>query len=133
MHRPPYRLALSAVIACTLLALGHPVAAAPTCSELPELNLGQEPDWLNSCTVEIQCDEGGSVSCSSTSNVCSSQGDCVYCDGYRQGCCPDTQACLDQCLAEYFACAQNCGCCIGSPCQQQCRQQRAACESFCLS
>lgn len=131
----PCRLTLFALAACTLLALGAPAVAAPACSdELPELNLGQEPDWLdNTCIVTIQCQEGGSVSCSSTSNECSSQGDCVFCDGVRRDCCPDTQACLDQCAAQFFDCFFGCGCCVGSPCKMQCRDERTWCENACLS
>jgi hypothetical protein len=135
MRLAPCRLALFALAACTLLAVGTPAAAAPACSdELPELALGQNPDWLdNTCTVEIQCQEGGTVSCSSTNNVCSSQGDCVYCDGVRKACCPDTQACLDQCTAEFQACWSACGFGdIGSACKQECRDQRTACENACF-
>lgn len=92
---------------------------------------GAEIIWLgNTCTVTIQCAEGGSVSCSSANNNCTTSGDCAICDGIQDPskCCPN--ACLDLCLDFFVDCISACPPGIG-PCNIQCRNERQACEAQC--
>lgn len=126
MHK---RLAIVCLGVLSVLALGAGVVLA----EAPQPGPFTQPDLESVCTVTIDCDGGGQVSCTSQSNSCSTQGDCVYCDSVRKGCCPDTQGCLDSCFDVYLACLRDCGPFVpGGTCHQDCYADRLLCEQWCI-
>jgi hypothetical protein len=95
---------------------------------------GDETAFETTCTVTIDCDAGGQVSCTSTNNNCTTQGECVYCDNQRSACCPDTQACIDNCFDIFMACFRACGPFVpGDTCHQDCYDERMWCEDWCIN
>jgi hypothetical protein len=118
-----------AVVSMLLLGVGAAMAdcAAPGTSS-------EDLAFETVCTVTIDCDGGGQVSCESQNNSCTTQGECVYCDGVRKACCADTQACLDSCLDLFLACFRACGPFVpGDTCHQDCIDERILCEGWCIN
>lgn len=137
MHLSSCRYALLAVVCCAVLTTVLPVSAAPACSEAPQLDFEQELAWANSCTVQLDCDAvpghpAFTISCTSSGGNCSTQGDCVVCDGVQQSCCDEVGDCLSQCHGQYLVCFSNCPPPLGSPCHQACRNARDLCQNNCF-
>lgn len=118
-----------------------PGALEPSAAEAPALEdpalepLVFEPPAAEpaaTCTVTIQCNSGGSVSCTSTTNSCATQGQCVVCNGQVQACCTPDPACVAACDADYDDCRDICDFVgEGFLCYRACLQQWVACRNQC--
>jgi len=118
-----------AVMSLLLLGVGATVA---DCA--PPGTSSEDLPFETVCTVTIDCDGGGQVSCTSQNNSCTTQGECVYCDSVRKACCSDTQACIDNCFDIFLACFRACGPFVpDDTCHPACYDDRVACEDWCIN
>jgi hypothetical protein len=84
-----------------------PADAASAC--LPFAAVVGNPIPLAGCSIVVECDDGGTVSCNGNSS-CTTSGPnnrCVTCDGVQQGCCEKT--CCEVCLERLNNCLSTCG------------------------
>ncbi|HMB52247.1 MAG TPA: hypothetical protein VKU40_02950, partial [Thermoanaerobaculia bacterium] len=98
----------------------------PSCAAKTQIDIdADEPLFMGPCSVQMECADESVISCNGN-NSCSTQGNCVVCDGVQEECCAGA-TCCDECFDGYLLCLNNCG---GRPCFT-CEPSYEFCTSQC--